>query len=1018
MTDSIFLPADFFLMRSPTLAVNDYKSLVLSENWITKLCHQFETDELFREAVYIASPALIDFIRKNPQAHLLKASSSLLNYFIRMTSRSTPFGLFSFVAMGMFADHTKLSINLNKLRKKARPDMAWLYTWIMKEYEKENNSPTLLIHSNPLIKKLTNRFFIDYLKYSEVLNKKDKISIQSTQLVNFIFQFAKKPIKINDLLYKLNENLFDLNLEKTKKIIFQLISGQFLLPTLFPTLLQKNPFQSMLEIYKDNKLNEINEKINDYNQSFPEKGESKLTELNHQMNKIISTKHALQVDTIYDKKDLFLSKKTIHEIKKALQLLWKISYLKNQPLPFTKCHNEFLEKYGLNRTVNLLEFFTNNQEQNIFDDEKRWGSSEGFLEWESLLMSIWENSIFEKQKEIVITDTDIDSLFLKTNKSFPSPYEAQPSLDAFCQVFSKSQKDLDDGNFYLTLFKIGLNGCSSIGRFLHLLDEDDQKQIKNFYQKEENLDKEVLFTELSYLPAEVRSANLAIHPCFRKNKIDLEQANDQNSIALEEIYLGATLDRFYFTLKDGRKEIVPIASNVLNPTYAPSVIRFMREVTFSRNQHILPFSWGKLSKQAIFLPRVRYKKTILAPATWQIKSEFFKGSLESILKNFKLFAKKWDMPQKIYLTNKDQYLLIDLTSSKQLLEIAKKIKNNEALTFTEYFSDLWVKSERGVHLAEFVIPFLKNPVYAKKNPSFMPKAFSAFPFKKRWKLPGSEWLYVKFYLQKDEKTNFFILHKLYPFVDQLKKKGLIKGSFFIRYFDLHHHLRFRMRLSCKSFFFEVLTMLQKIIFSWMQENAIDDFAINSYERELERYGNEALIEDCEAFFCKDSLVALRLLSVISQKEIDCDDIIFYTLCVINFINDLKLNQTDIDNILSSNETEKSHLEGFRKYKDKLFILATALCNQTSDQGLSSFHEVSFLRQLTLKKLVKKANNLSKQEHLNIFNNLLHMHCNRIGCDSIIEKKARLFAMKTFQFLLRTNKKKDGNFNSIFSTKSS
>ncbi|MCY9135594.1 lantibiotic dehydratase family protein, partial [Bacillus atrophaeus] len=75
----------------------------------------------------------------NDQKRKEQIAISLNNYLIRMTSRTTPFGLFSSVTVGEFGNETFINTNpLNHSVKRCKPDMQWLYKLIRK-LEKDNS---------------------------------------------------------------------------------------------------------------------------------------------------------------------------------------------------------------------------------------------------------------------------------------------------------------------------------------------------------------------------------------------------------------------------------------------------------------------------------------------------------------------------------------------------------------------------------------------------------------------------------------------------------------------------------------------------------------------------------------------------------------------------------------------------------------------------------------------------------------------------------------------------------------
>lgn len=141
-----WLPADNFLIRTPTLSLNDYynnvkdiKTQKTLNDWVLNLIN----NSIIMEAIYVASPSLYQSLQIwnniNDQKRKEQIAISLNNYLIRMTSRTTPFGLFSSVTVGEFGNETFINTNpLNHSVKRCKPDMQWLYKLIRK-LEKDNS---------------------------------------------------------------------------------------------------------------------------------------------------------------------------------------------------------------------------------------------------------------------------------------------------------------------------------------------------------------------------------------------------------------------------------------------------------------------------------------------------------------------------------------------------------------------------------------------------------------------------------------------------------------------------------------------------------------------------------------------------------------------------------------------------------------------------------------------------------------------------------------------------------------
>ncbi|AQG80677.1 lantibiotic dehydratase [Spirosoma montaniterrae] len=102
------LPADFFVLRRPLLALDEFlaveRQLAEGQSLADVLLGVY-ADELRREALFYASPtvhaALVAWQTGGPLPNE-KLLLTLYKYFVRMTTRSTPFGLFAGIGLGQW----------------------------------------------------------------------------------------------------------------------------------------------------------------------------------------------------------------------------------------------------------------------------------------------------------------------------------------------------------------------------------------------------------------------------------------------------------------------------------------------------------------------------------------------------------------------------------------------------------------------------------------------------------------------------------------------------------------------------------------------------------------------------------------------------------------------------------------------------------------------------------------------------------------------------------------------------
>lgn len=129
---------------------------------------------------------------------------------------------------------------------------------------------------------------------------------------------------------------------------------------------------------------------------------------------------------------------------------------------------------------------------------------------------------------------------------------------------------------------------------------------------------------------------------------------------------------------------------------------------------------------------------------------------------------------------------------------------------------------------------------------------------------GDEWLYYKFYL--GPKTADLILTEMIkPAVEKLLSEGFIDKWFFIRYQDPGIHIRVRFHLIKPTFLFNVVQLLQSLSRPYIEQDLIWKVQVDSYQREIERYGIDSM-ELAENLFFHDSRMIVDMLDMIAGDE--------------------------------------------------------------------------------------------------------------------------------------------------------
>ncbi|WP_299894171.1 thiopeptide-type bacteriocin biosynthesis protein [uncultured Aquimarina sp.] len=129
---------------------------------------------------------------------------------------------------------------------------------------------------------------------------------------------------------------------------------------------------------------------------------------------------------------------------------------------------------------------------------------------------------------------------------------------------------------------------------------------------------------------------------------------------------------------------------------------------------------------------------------------------------------------------------------------------------------------------------------------------------------GSEWLYYKIYT--GPKTSDLILTEIIkPIASHLLEQDVIDKWFFIRYNDPKHHIRVRFHYNEPENVAAVINALYAGLKEFSDEDLIWKIQLDTYQREIERYGVDTMVASEELFFL-DSKMIVDFLDLIDGDE--------------------------------------------------------------------------------------------------------------------------------------------------------
>ncbi|WP_281921847.1 thiopeptide-type bacteriocin biosynthesis protein [Flavobacterium collinsii] len=268
---------------------------------------------------------------------------------------------------------------------------------------------------------------------------------------------------------------------------------------------------------------------------------------------------------------------------------------------------------------------------------------------------------------------------------------------------------------------------------------------------------------------------------------------------------------------------------------------------------------------------------------------------------------------------------------------------------------------------------------------------------------GDEWLYYKIYT--GFKTSDLILTEIFkPLTKELIKSQKIKKWFFIRYSDPDNHLRIRFQFSKEQEYFEVINKLNPLLKKYLNKDLIWKIQIDTYQREIERYG-EKTIEPSEGLFFHDSVMISEFLDLIEGEEGEEIRWLFCLKAIDQFLNDFEYNNKQKLNLLEN--LKNNFAAEFRmdkhlkiqvdtKYRLKRKTIETFMnCFTIGENQYIEIENLLKIKSISISTIVAEILNYQNLNLDDFLNSHIHMLTNRL-----FKSNGRSNEMVVYDFLYR------------------
>jgi thiopeptide-type bacteriocin biosynthesis protein len=327
------------------------------------------------------------------------------------------------------------------------------------------------------------------------------------------------------------------------------------------------------------------------------------------------------------------------------------------------------------------------------------------------------------------------------------------------------------------------------------------------------------------------------------------------------------------------KRVIPCLTNAHNFTARSiGIYRFLCEL----GREAVPslgLDWGPLDL-APYRPRVRVGNVVLSLERWRIGKDELEplGRAKGVARYqaVQQLRAKHRMPRFITVVDRDNVLPVDLDNALAIESFVHLVKQRDEVVVEELApggDELCVEGPEGRFCHELVVPFVRErgapPVPSvatvrsapsvpsvateRSAPPVGARIVRTFP-------PGSEWLYAKLYT--GNATADHVLRAIAPMIADALATGAVDSWFFIRYGDPDWHIRLRLHGSPARLAAAVLPALHDAVAPLFADGRLWKLQLDTYVREIERYGGAHGIALAEQWFDVDSRTALAIVELL------------------------------------------------------------------------------------------------------------------------------------------------------------
>jgi thiopeptide-type bacteriocin biosynthesis protein len=869
---------------------------------VARLCALVERPEL-REALFLASPsfdrALSGWLSDPARRADDDVALTLVRYLARMAARPTPFGLFAGCSCVRTDQSTRLALGpLSQYRKHTRLDAGYL-SLLADGFEHDPSLREALRfrQSSGLYDAAGKLRYAERVTKSEARERSyELVAVEHTPYLDATLARARGGASPSELADALVVDDPGIEHDEARAYVESLIASQILCSEATPNITGAEPLDGIIDSLRAagtpaeravHALEEAREAMRALDEAPLGLAPERYQAIAHGLAELPAANdvaHLFHVDLYKPAPEATLGAAASRRIEEAIELATRLA----TPVPddgMRRFREAFAKRYGertegplaTRRMVPLCEAL--DDESGLgFDATATPGSGrspllEGlafptdeaaarveFGRREAHLLRGLVESLRAERVEWTLSDADLEALAPEAPATLPAAFVFTGTLAA-----ASAEEARGDVRVFVDVIG-GPSGAVLLGRFCHG-DPKLHAAVEAHLRAEEALRPDAVFAEIVHLPSgTLGNGNILARPVLRAYEIPYlgrSGAPEERQVPLTDLYLIDDKDQMVLFSKRLGREVIPRLTSAHNyPRSKLAIYRFLCGLQRQRDRYVYGWNWGSLEGSP-FLPRVSRGNVVLSLARWTLgKDDLAPLARASHVDRFRFvqeLRQRHRLPRWVVLADGDRTLPVDLDNALSVASLVGLIARRDAAVLTELFplpDELVAEGPEGRFAHQLIVPFVRAPSTAAASTA--PSLQKMHAPTRRTFAPGSEWLYVKLYAGPAS-ADAVLTDLIQPTVARARRAKTLSGWFFVRDADPHWHVGLALRGDAKRLA-SLLPRLNDAAAPFLADGRLWRITLDTYEREVERYGGESGVELAESLFEADSDAALAILA--------------------------------------------------------------------------------------------------------------------------------------------------------------